>query len=74
MHMSCNAYGHNTHTGFMYTRIHKTAYHNSNFQGWFDAARVELASNNIDITMVCPGPVFSNIRSNAFTESLDKVK
>lgn len=37
-------------------------------QGWFDALRTELYEDNINITMVCPGPVFSNILREAFTE------
>ena len=42
-------------------------------QGWFDALRIELVNDNIDITMACPGPVFSNIRKSAFTENVDEV-
>ncbi|ESO90160.1 hypothetical protein LOTGIDRAFT_218247 [Lottia gigantea] len=41
-------------------------------QGWFESLRIEAVEYNIDITMVCPGPVFSNILSTAFTEEKDK--
>uniref|UniRef100_A0A0B6XZD8 Dehydrogenase/reductase SDR family member 7 n=1 Tax=Arion vulgaris TaxID=1028688 RepID=A0A0B6XZD8_9EUPU len=30
-------------------------------QGYFESLRTEMGQNNIDITLVCPGPVFSNI-------------
>jgi len=36
-------------------------------QGWFDALRIEQKENNINVTMVCPGPVFSNLLQHAFT-------
>ena len=42
-------------------------------QGWFEALRLEQHENNIDVTMVCPGPIFSNIRKEAFTEIEHKV-
>ena len=42
-------------------------------QGYFDALRMELKSDRIDVQMVCPGPIVSNISSNAFSSQLDKV-
>ncbi|KAK3702757.1 hypothetical protein RRG08_042742 [Elysia crispata] len=36
-------------------------------QGYFDSLRIEMASNNIDVTIICPGPVFSNARLHAAT-------
>ena len=42
-------------------------------QGYFDALRMEIKSDNIDVQMVCPGPVVSSISLNAFSSSLDKV-
>ena len=42
-------------------------------QGYFDALRMEIKSDNIDVQMVCPGPVVSNISLNAFSSNLDKV-
>lgn len=42
------------------------------FQGYFESLRFErIGQRNgvkLDITMLCPGPVFSNILSEAFTE------
>ncbi|RUS83044.1 hypothetical protein EGW08_009183 [Elysia chlorotica] len=29
-------------------------------QGYFDSLRIEVASDNIDVTIICPGPVFYN--------------
>ena len=42
-------------------------------QGYFDALRMEVKTDNIDVQMVCPGPVVSNISLNAFSSTLDKV-
>ncbi|KAK3090809.1 hypothetical protein FSP39_014840, partial [Pinctada imbricata] len=38
-------------------------------QGWFDALRIEGYEYNINVTMVCPGPVFSEALQHAFTEN-----
>ena len=43
------------------------------FQGWFDALRSELGTRPITVTMVCPGPVFSNITEHAFTGKIGQV-
>ena len=43
-------------------------------QGWFDSARVELAQHNIDVTLACVGPVYSNVQTKAFTGKLEEVK
>ncbi|XP_063425597.1 dehydrogenase/reductase SDR family member 7-like [Mytilus trossulus] len=40
--------------------------------GWFEALRIEGYNYNIDVTMVCPGPVFSEALLHAFTESGEK--
>ncbi|OPL20805.1 dehydrogenase 7 reductase sdr family member, partial [Mytilus galloprovincialis] len=37
--------------------------------GWFEALRIEGYNYNIDVIMVCPGPVFSEALLHAFTES-----
>lgn len=42
-------------------------------QGWFDSLRLEVFENNIHVTNLCPGPVFSNILDIAFTEEIGKV-
>ncbi|XP_071080075.1 dehydrogenase/reductase SDR family member 7-like [Haliotis cracherodii] len=36
--------------------------------GWFESLRIEGYDDNIKITMVCPGPVFSDALKAAFTE------
>ncbi|EDO43014.1 predicted protein [Nematostella vectensis] len=47
-----------------------TSYNATKFavQGYFDGLRVELFPKNIHVTLVCPGPVRTAIRDNAFTE------
>ncbi|GFT11251.1 hypothetical protein NPIL_531261 [Nephila pilipes] len=35
--------------------------------GYFETLRVEMSRKNIDVTMLCPGPVFSHALENAFT-------
>ena len=42
-------------------------------QGYFDSLRMEVKCDNIEVQLVCPGPVVSNISSNAFSSQLDKV-
>ena len=42
-------------------------------QGYFDSLRMEVKCDNIDVQLVCPGPVVSNISLNAFSSQLDKV-
>ena len=42
-------------------------------QGWFDTLRVELAPENINVTMICPGPVMSDVTDNAFSDAKDRV-
>lgn len=41
-------------------------------QGWFDSLRLEVYENNIHVTNLCPGPVFSNLLNIAFTEEIGK--
>jgi dehydrogenase/reductase SDR family protein 7 len=43
------------------------------FQGWFDTLRMEAYFDNIKVTMLCPGPVHSNILKYAFTEKPGEV-
>ncbi|KXJ13384.1 dehydrogenase/reductase SDR family member 7 [Exaiptasia diaphana] len=40
-------------------------------QGYFDGLRIEVYDSNIDVTMICPGPILTNIRDNAFTEDVN---
>ncbi|KAJ8309594.1 hypothetical protein KUTeg_014468 [Tegillarca granosa] len=42
--------------------------------GWFDSFRIEAYRYNIGVTMVCPGPVFSEALTYAFTENTEKVR
>ncbi|KAK7108653.1 dehydrogenase/reductase SDR family member 7-like [Littorina saxatilis] len=35
--------------------------------GWFDTLRMEVFEDNIHISMLCPGPIFSNALKFAFT-------
>ena len=34
---------------------------------------MEIKSDNVDVQMVCPGPIVSSISENAFSSQLDKV-
>ncbi|KAL1517554.1 hypothetical protein ABEB36_001304 [Hypothenemus hampei] len=36
--------------------------------GYFNSLRLEKSSNNIHVTLLCPGPVFTNFLQEAFTE------
>ena len=42
-------------------------------QGYFDSLRMEVKCDNIDVQLVCPGPVVSSVSLNAFSSQLDKV-
>ena len=42
-------------------------------QGWYETLRVEGYEHNIEVTLICPGPVFSNLLETAFTDSPGKV-
>ncbi|KFM76158.1 Dehydrogenase/reductase SDR family member 7, partial [Stegodyphus mimosarum] len=35
--------------------------------GYFETLRTEMSDKNIDVTILCPGPVFSRFLENAFT-------
>jgi len=39
----------------------------ANSQAWFHSLSFEMVPNNISVTVLCPGPVFSNITAAAFT-------
>ena len=43
-------------------------------QGYFETARSELAPKGISITMLCPGPVFSDILTACATEKPGEVR
>ncbi|CAH1155746.1 unnamed protein product [Phaedon cochleariae] len=36
--------------------------------GYFNALRVEKMKNNIDVTLLCPGPTFTNFLAESFTD------
>lgn len=40
--------------------------------GYFESIRHEAYEHGIDVTMVCPGPVFSRAAERAFTSTVDK--
>jgi dehydrogenase/reductase SDR family protein 7 len=40
--------------------------------GYFESIRHEAFENDIDVTMICPGPVFSKAAERAFTCTIDK--
>ncbi|XP_068746507.1 dehydrogenase/reductase SDR family member 7-like [Montipora capricornis] len=39
--------------------------------GFFDTARLELGEHNINVQMVCPGPVESNVIDHVFTRDIN---
>ena len=42
-------------------------------QGFFNTLRMEVNEHNIGVTLVCPGPVQTDVVANAFTEDVNKV-
>jgi len=42
-------------------------------QAWFHSLSLEMTSNNISVTVACPGPVVSNLTAVAFTGKLGEV-
>lgn len=40
--------------------------------GFFEAMRMEHSTDNIDVTLACPGPTFTNIRKHSFTSKVGK--
>ena len=38
------------------------------FQGYFESLRTEKLGTGLNVTMLCPGPVFSNLLQVAATE------
>lgn len=43
-------------------------------QGYFEALRTETLGGNIRVTMLCPGPTFSNLLESAATERPGQVR
>lgn len=43
-------------------------------QGYFECLRTEKVGQRLDITMVCPGPVVSNLGNVCFTEKHGEVR
>ena len=46
----------------------------SHFQGYFEALRTESLGTGISVTLLCPGPVFSNLLQAAATEKAGEVR
>ena len=44
-----------------------------NFQGYFESLRNEKLGTPLQITLLCPGPVFSNFLQESFTENPGEV-
>nr|KAG5703995.1 hypothetical protein BaRGS_032084 [Batillaria attramentaria] len=42
-------------------------------QGWYDTLRMEAFEDNIHVSMVCPGPIFSDALKHAFTGKVGKL-
>ena len=43
------------------------------FQGYFESLRTEKMATGISVTMLCPGPTFSNLLAVAATENQGEV-
>lgn len=43
------------------------------FQLWFESVCIEHSDDHIDVTLVLPGPVFSDLFRTAFTEEPGRV-
>ena len=43
-------------------------------QGYFESLRLESAGSGVSVTMLCPGPTFSNILASAATDSPGQVR
>lgn len=44
------------------------------FQGYFHALRIEKFRKNIHVTLLCPGPTFTNFLQESFTEKAEEVR
>ena len=44
------------------------------FQGYFNSLRTEKLGTGIKVTILCPGPVFSDLLKSAATEKAGEVK
>ena len=44
------------------------------FQGYFNTLRMEVNEHDIGVTLVCPGPVQTDVVANAFTEDVNMVR
>ena len=43
------------------------------FQGYFNSLRIEKVGTGIKVTILCPGPVFSDLLKSASTENAGEV-
>ena len=44
------------------------------FQGYFHSLAAEVFQHNINVTVVCPGPVYSNALAVAYTDKIGEVR
>lgn len=42
-------------------------------QGYYNTLRMEVNEHGIGVTLICPGPVQTDVVANAFTEDVNKV-
>lgn len=48
--------------------------HSLYFQGYFNSLLTEKMGQNIDMTLLCPGPVKTNFLQECFTEKTGEVR
>jgi len=44
------------------------------WQGYFHSLAAEVFQHNISVTLVCPGPVYSNVLAVAYTDKVGEVR
>lgn len=76
-HMMARGKGHLVVTSTLAGKIgvpFSRSYNGSKFaiNGYFECLRSELGQQNISVTVLCPGPVFSNIFLHSFTNVADE--
>ncbi|XP_069117017.1 dehydrogenase/reductase SDR family member 7-like isoform X2 [Argopecten irradians] len=78
-HMVSRSQGHIVVTSSVAGKLGAALYAGSYFgskhalQGWFDALRPEVYSKNINVTSICPGPIYTNILQHALKENAGEI-